>query len=75
MMRGEISVSSLRFKQIALLLALVIGSGAYTYSYHTLDTHFLGKSLGILLPMQVGASLYLLYLYWSGKLTGRSPKL
>ncbi len=28
------------------------------------------KSLAVLLPIQVGGSFYLLYLYWTGRITG-----
>ncbi|MBD1910103.1 MULTISPECIES: hypothetical protein [unclassified Leptolyngbya] len=62
-------------KQLALLLALIAGSAVYTYSYHTLDANFLWKSLVVLLPVQVGASIYLAYLYWSGKIAGTQPQI
>lgn len=62
-------------KHLALLLALIAGSAVYTYSYHTLDANFLWKSLGVLLPVQVGASLYLAYLYWTGKIAGTRPQI
>jgi len=64
-----------RTRQIALLAIFLGGSAAYTYSFHTLDAHFLWKSLGVLLPVQIGVSLYLVYLYWSGRLAGTMPQL
>lgn len=53
-------------------LLIIGGSAVYTYAFHTLDVHFLWKSLGVMLPIQVGASAYFLYLYWSGRIPGTS---
>lgn len=55
-----------------LALLIIGGSALYTHAFHTLDVNFLWKSLGILLPIQVGASVYFLYLYWSGRIPGTS---
>jgi len=60
-------------KRIVLLLGLVAFSTVYTYAFRTLDSHFLWKSLAVLLPIQVGGSAYFLYLYWTGKILGTQP--
>lgn len=56
-----------------LLAGVVALSAVYTYAFRTLDSHFLWKSLGVLLPIQVGGSAYFLYLYWSGRIPGTRP--
>lgn len=70
---GDFVASFLRKPKRMMLALLVIGGSAlYTHAFHTLDVNFLWKSLGILLPIQVGASVYFLYLYWSGRIPGTS---
>jgi len=59
-------------QRIALALLVIGGSALYTHAFHTLDVNFLWKSLGIMLPIQVGASAYFIYLYWSGRIPGTS---
>lgn len=59
-------------RRLALALLVIGGSALYTHAFHTLDVNFLWKSLGVMLPIQVGVSIYFLYLYWSGKIPGTS---
>lgn len=59
-----------RPKKILLASLLVLLGTAYFSSLSTLDTNFLLKSCAVLLPVQVGGTLYLLYLYWTGKIAG-----
>lgn len=58
-----------RHRSFFVILLMLIGMG-YFSSVSTLESGFLLKSLGILLPIQVGGTLYLLYLYWMGKIPG-----
>ncbi|UBF25742.1 hypothetical protein K9N68_30025 [Kovacikia minuta CCNUW1] len=57
--------------KLAFLLILAIAGSTIFSAYSSLDSHFLVSSL-ILLPFQVGATLYLIFLYWSGQLKGTS---
>jgi hypothetical protein len=57
-------------KRTRSLLLLALLAAAYCGSLSTLETSFMFKSLAVLLPIQVGGSFYLLYLYWTGRITG-----
>jgi hypothetical protein len=61
-------------KKIRLLggLGLAIGGAAYFAAYSNLDTHFLTSAGLVIVPVQVGACVYLLYLFWTGRLRGTS---
>ncbi|WP_421655689.1 hypothetical protein [Leptothermofonsia sp. ETS-13] len=61
----------LKQKKILLTGLLAIAGGAYFSAYSSLDSHFL-LSVWVVLPLQVGACLYLLYVYWSGQVKGTS---
>ncbi len=62
----------MRSKRAYILFSLIIASALYSASYATLDSQFLLKSLTVLLPIQVGACIYLVYAYWTGKLTRKN---
>ncbi len=60
-------------KSKKLLLALLaIAGGSYFAAYSSLDQHFLASTGLVIVPLQVGACLYLLYVYWSGQIKGTS---
>jgi hypothetical protein len=61
----------LKRNRLALLLLLAIAGSAVFSAYSSLDNYFWLSSL-VILPLQVGASLYLLYFCWSGQLKGNS---
>lgn len=61
----------LKRKKWVLPALLTIAGGAYFSAYSTLENHFL-LSAWVILPLQVGATLYLLYAYWSGQIRGTS---
>ncbi|GAB4137766.1 MAG: hypothetical protein Fur0046_12050 [Cyanobacteria bacterium J069] len=50
------------------MVALVPLAAAYFGSLSSLDSAFMAKSLLVVLPVQVGACLYLVYRYWNGRL-------
>jgi hypothetical protein len=58
---------SLKRNKLALMLLLAVGGSAIFSAYSSLDSHFWLSSL-IILPFQIGVSLYLVYLVWSGQL-------
>ncbi len=57
----------LKRNKLLLLLLLAVGGSAIFSAYSSLDSHFWLSSL-VILPFQVGGSLYLVYLVWSGQL-------
>ncbi|MGA7937997.1 MAG: hypothetical protein WCA35_30895 [Kovacikia sp.] len=57
--------------KLALTLILAIGGLSVFSAYSSLNNHFLPSSL-VILPFQVGVSLYWVYLYWRGQLKGTS---
>lgn len=61
---------SFQRNRLLLALLLTIVSAGYFGALSTLDTDFIFKSCAVLLPVQIGASVYLLYLYWTGRLRG-----
>jgi threonine/homoserine/homoserine lactone efflux protein len=61
-----------KLKRTYLIVAIALVSAVYTGAFADLQSHFFLKSLLILLPVQVGASAYLIYLYWAGRLPGTS---
>lgn len=63
-------------KRNRFLLLVALLAAAYCGALSTLETSFMFKSLAVLLPVQVGGSFYLLYLYWTGKIpgTGRAER-
>ena len=63
-------------KRTRTLLLFALLAAVYCGSLSTLETSFIFKGLAVLLPVQVGGSFYLLYLYWTGKIpgTGRAEK-
>jgi hypothetical protein len=60
-------IAMLKQKKLILAALLAICGGAYFSAYSSLDSHFF-LSAWIILPLQVGACLYLLYLYWNGQI-------
>lgn len=63
-------MSPLRPKKAIITLGLALVGAAYFGAWSTLETQFFLKSLAILLPVQLGGTLYLLYLYWTGRIPG-----
>jgi hypothetical protein len=59
----------LKRNRLTLFLLLTIAGSAVFSAYSSLDNHFWLSSL-VILPFQVGASLYLIYLCWSDQLKG-----
>ena len=59
-------------KKAILAVLLAIAGGAYFTAYSTLDTNFLTSAGLVIVPLQVGACVYLLYQYWNGRLKGTS---
>jgi len=57
-------------KKLVLLLFLALAALSYASAFADLETNFLWKSCLVLLPIQVGASGWFLWLYWSGRLSG-----
>ncbi|MGG6296217.1 hypothetical protein ACQ4M4_17650 [Leptolyngbya sp. AN02str] len=62
----------MKVKRAYVVVAIALVSAVYAGSFSSLDSHFVLKSLLVLLPVQVGASAYLVYLYWAGRLPGTS---
>ncbi len=58
-------------KKPILIGLLAIAGGVYFSTYSSLDSHF-SLSAWVILPLQAGACLYLLYAYWSGQIKGTS---
>lgn len=61
----------LKSKKLVLAL-LAIAGGSYFVAYSSLDSNFLSSAGLVIVPLQVGACCYLLYLYWSGQIKGTS---
>jgi len=57
-------------RKFVLLLVLALSALAYASAFADLETNFWWKSCLVLLPIQVGASGWFLWLYWSGRLSG-----
>lgn len=61
----------LKPRKFALAALLAIAGGAFFTAYSSLESHFF-ISAWVILALQTGACLYLIYLYWSGQFKGTS---
>ncbi len=63
-----------RKKIAALALFTVIGAG-YFSTFSQLDINFFLKGYVAIVPLQIAALLYVLYLRWNGRLSGSADSL
>lgn len=59
---------AVKSSKLTLIVALAPLAAVYFGSLSTLDSAFVAKSLLVVLPVQVGACVYFVYRYWSGRL-------
>ncbi len=62
----------LKRKKVVVPLALAIAAATYFTAAANLENNFLLSAGLVMLPVQVGACIYFLYLYWQGRLKGTS---
>ncbi len=62
----------LKHRKVIVPLALAIAGATYFTAAANLDNNFLLSAGLVMVPIQVGACIYFLYLYWQGQLKGTS---